>query len=106
MIGGNQLNENQIARLEGSLAGTTAGNVTYRQINLGGVKIVILFFNGYENDTTTNQTITFPIAYSDTPEIVVGNSTLPTLSASTTALTITAPDSTTVYTGFALIIGI
>ena len=67
MIGGNQLNENQIARLEGSLAGTTAGNVTYRQINLGGVKIVILFFNGYENDTTTNQSITFPIAYGDTP---------------------------------------
>ena len=67
MIGGNQLNENQIARLEGSLAGTTAGNVTYRQINLGGVKIVILFFNGYENDTTTNQSITFPIAYVNAP---------------------------------------
>jgi len=106
MIGGNQLNENQIARLEGSLAGTTAGNVTYRQINLGGVKIVILFFNGYENDTTTNQSITFPIAYVNAPTVVAGNSTLPALSASTTTLTITAPDATTTYTGTALIIGV
>jgi hypothetical protein len=103
--GGDQITEDMVPNTSGSLAGTTAGTVTYRQIDLGGVKVMVLYFNGYENDTTTNQTITFPIAYGDTPEIVVGNSTLPTLSASTTALTITAPDSTTVYTGFALIIG-
>ena len=103
--GGDQITEDMVPNTSGSLTGTTAGTVTYRQIDLGGVKVMVLYFNGYENDTTTNQTITFPIAYGDTPEIVVGNSTLPTLSASTTALTITAPDSTTVYTGFALIIG-
>lgn len=106
MIGGNQINENQIPRTEGSLAGETAGSVSYRQINLGGVKIVILYFDGYENDTTTNQSITFPIAFVNAPTVEVGNSTLPTLSASTTTLTITAPDATTVYSGTAVVIGI
>ena len=103
--GGNQINEDQIPKLEGSLSGETAGSVSYRQINLGGVKIVILYFDGYENDTTTNQTIDFPIAYDNAPTVVVGNSTLPALSASATALTITAPDATTTYTGTAVVIG-
>lgn len=106
MIGGNQINEDQIPRTEGSLAGETAGSVSYRQINLGGVKIVILYFDGYENDTTTNQSITFPIAFVNAPTVEVGNSTLPTLSASTTTLTITAPDATTVYSGTAVVIGV
>jgi len=105
MQGGNQISEDQIPVSSGSLSGETAGSVSYSEINLGGIKITMVYFNGYENDTTTNQDITFPIAYGNTPEIVVGNSTLPTLSASTTELTITAPDSTTAYTGFALIIG-
>ena len=105
MQGGNQISEDQIPVLNGSLAGETAGSVSYSEINLGGIKITMVYFNGYENDTTTNQSITFPIAYGNTPEIVIGNSTLPTLSASTTTLTITAPDTTTTYTGFALIIG-
>jgi hypothetical protein len=106
MQGGSQISEDQIPVLRDVISGETSGSAAYMEINLGGIKITMVYFNGYENDTTTNQTITFPIAYGNTPEIVVGNSTLPTLSASTTALTITAPDSTTVYTGFALIIGI
>ena len=105
MQGGNQISEDQIPVSSGSLSGETAGSVSYSETNLGGIKITMVYFNGYENDTTTNQDITFPIAYGNTPEIVVGNSTLPALSASTTELTITAPDSTTAYTGFALIIG-
>ena len=103
--GGEQISEDQIPRMEGSLAGTTAGSVSYRQINLGGVKVLVLYFNGYENDTTTSQSITFPIAYSNAPTVVVGGSTLPAMTASTTALTITAPDATTTYTGTALVIG-
>ena len=105
MQDGSQISEDQIPVLRDVISGETSGSAAYMEINLGGIKITMVYFNGYENDTTTNQTITFPIAYGNTPEIVVGNSTLPTLSASTTALTITAPDSTTVYTGFALIIG-
>ena len=90
----------------GSLSGTTAGSVSYSQFNLGGIKIFTAYFNGYENDTTTSQTITFPIAYTNAPVVVTGNSTLPSLSASTTTLTITAPDSTTTYTGTVLVIGV
>ena len=106
IVGGNQINESQIPLLAGSLAGTTAGSVSYSEINLGSIKITMAYFNGYENDTATNQSITFPIAYVNAPTVAVGNSTLPALSASATALTITAPAATTVYTGFALIIGI
>lgn len=105
MQGGNQISEDQIPVSSGSLSGETAGSVSYSETNLGGIKITMVYFNGYENDTTTNQDITFPIAYGNAPEIVIGNSTLPALSASTTELTITAPDATTTYTGFALIIG-
>ena len=103
--GGDQITEDMVPNTSGSLAGTTAGTVTYRQIDLGGVKVMVLYFNGYENDTTTNQSITFPIAYNNAPTVAVGNSTLPAFTTSTTALTITAPDATTVYTGFVLIIG-
>ncbi|MEM4056512.1 MAG: hypothetical protein QW578_05700, partial [Thermoplasmatales archaeon] len=54
----------------GSLTGTTAGTVSYSQFNLGGIKIFTAYFNGYENDTTTSQTITFPVSYTNTPVIV------------------------------------
>ena len=103
---GNQIASDQLANYSGSLAGTTAGSVAYSQINIGGLKVMILYFNGYENDTTTNQSITFPIAFVNAPTVEVGNSTLPTLSASTTTLTITAPDATTVYSGTAVVIGV
>ena len=103
--GGDQITEDMVPNTSGSLAGTTAGTVTYRQIDLGGVKVMILYFNGYENDTTTNQTITFPIAYANAPTVAVGHSTLPAFTTSTTVLTITAPDATTTYTGTALVAG-
>ena len=103
--GGDQITEDMVPNTSGSLAGTTAGTVTYRQIDLGGVKVMVLYFNGYENDTTTNQSITFPIAYNNAPTVAVGNSTLPAFTTSTTVLTITAPDATTTYTGTALVAG-
>ena len=103
--GGNQIAPDQIANYAASLAGETAGSASYSQINIGGLKLTVVFFNGYENDTTTNQSFDFPIAYANDPVIITGNSTLPALSASTTALTITAPDATTTYTGYAVIAG-
>jgi hypothetical protein len=106
VIGGNQLAESQISSQSGSLAGTTAGSVSYKETNLGGVKTFIAYFNGYENDTTTNQTITFPIAYTNAPVVIIGNSTVPTLTASTTGLTITAPNATTTYTGTVTVMGV
>ena len=87
-----------------STAGTTAGTVNMYMPQQGDGKTVILTFNGYENDTTTNQTINFPVAFSVAP-LVVGNNTGLTLTASTTGITITAPDVTTTYSGTAAIMG-
>ena len=87
-----------------SLAGTTAGTVEYAQTG-GTIKKFVGVASGYENDTTTNQTITFPIAFVNTP-IVSANNTGLTISASTTTLTITAPDVTTTYSGIVVVEGI
>lgn len=103
--GGNQISEDQIPVEHNELAGAIAGQVDYWQINLGGIKIFVMYFDDYENDTTNNQSITFPIAYQNTPTLVLGNSTLPSMSATATVLTITSPDSTTLYNGTAFVIG-
>ena len=89
----------------GSLSGTTAGTVTYFEPFAGSAyKKVVLYFNGYENDTTTNQTITYPTAFATVAAVTFNNTGL-TLSTSTTTLTITAPDSTTTYTGLVIMEG-
>lgn len=105
IIGGNQISPSQVFNFTGSISGATAGTVSYEMMQLGSIKIMVLFFNGYENDTTTNDTITFPIPFTNAPVGIVGNSTLPALSASATVLTITSPDATTTYTGTATVIG-
>ncbi|MHB8563472.1 MAG: Vgb family protein, partial [Acidiferrobacteraceae bacterium] len=87
----------------GLLAGTTAGSVLYFQENQGINKFVA-YFNGYENDTTTNQTITFTIPFNFTPIITQNTSGL-TVSVTSTVLTITAPDVTTLYSGYVIIEG-
>lgn len=105
VIGGNQISPSQVSNLSGSISGATAGTVTYQQMQLGTIKVMVLYFNGYENDTTTNDTITFPIAHANAPTVIPGGSTLPSMTASATVLTITSPDSTTTYTGTATVIG-
>jgi hypothetical protein len=40
---GNQIASDQLANYSGSLAGTTAGSVAYSQINIGGLKVMILY---------------------------------------------------------------
>lgn len=87
-----------------SLAGTTAGTIEYAQTG-GTIKRFVGVASGYENDTTTNQTITFPVAFANTP-IVSANNTGLTVSATTTTLTITAPDVTTTYSGTIVVEGI
>ena len=88
-----------------TLAGTTAGNIYWAQPEQGTRKVFIAVFDAYENDTKTNQTITFPTAYTYTPTVST-NSTGLTISASTTELTITSPDSTTTYSGVVEVVGI
>ena len=88
-----------------SLAGTTAGTIDWAQPERGTRKVFIAVANGYENDTTTDQTITFPVAFANTPAVSV-NTTGLTVTVTTTELSITAPDSTTTYSGVIEVIGI
>ncbi len=88
-----------------SLAGTTAGTLYYVEpFTLGNYKKVIVNVSGYENDTTTNQSITYPTAFA-TVAAVTSNTSGLTVSTTITTLTITAPDSTTVYNGVITIEG-
>ena len=92
-------------QLSNSTAGTTAGTVDmllseWRPL----AKKAIITFSGYENDTTTDQTIDFPAPFSSYV-VITGNSTGLTISASTTGITITAPDSTTTYSGIVIVEG-
>jgi len=53
-----------------SSAGTTAGTIYWNQPQVGvGYKKVVIVLDGYENATTTAQTITFPVAFTYTPAI-------------------------------------
>jgi len=90
---------------QSTLNGTTAGSITYFMPFQGNsYKKFIAYVNGYENDTTTSQSITFPTAFLTVAGITF-NSTGLTLSTSLTALTISAPNSTTTYTGMIIIEG-
>jgi len=70
-------------------------------------------FSGYENDTTTNQTIPYPsngaphnnqLTFVSTP-VISGNNTGLTITPSTTGITITSPNSTTTYSGIVIVEG-
>jgi flagellar capping protein FliD len=93
--------------VEKTLTGTTAGTITdYQKISIEGSIISDLCnVAGYENDTTTNQTITFNKAYT-TFNGIVANTTGLTITVSLTGITIKAPDTTTVYNGIILIQGV
>ncbi len=87
-----------------SLTGTTAGTVEYVMPEQGTYKKFVAYANGYENDTTTAQSITFPVAFANVPVVTTNTSGL-TVSVTTTTLTITAPDVTTTYTGYVIVEG-
>jgi len=89
---------------QSTLSGTTAGSVVYSMPFQGtSYKKFIAYANGYENNTTTSQSITFPVAFSTVAGITY-NSTGLTLTNSLTALTITGGN-TTAYTGMIIIEG-
>ena len=88
-----------------TLTGTTSGSVEHTMPMNGYYKKFVAYASGYVNNTTTNQTITFPTAFTNTPVVTTNSSGL-TLSASTTTLTITAPNTTTAYSGLIIVEGI
>ena len=88
-----------------TLSGTTAGTVVWSQPFQGvSFKKFVGYSSGYENNTASNQTITFTTAFTN-PPVIVANTTGLTLSVSTTALTITAPNNTNTFSGNIIIEG-
>jgi len=91
--------------LNSTTNGTTAGTVTMNNTNYSpNYKKYVITFSGYENDTTTNQTISFPLPFSSYA-LISGNNTGLTISTTTSGITITAPNSTTTYSGIVIIEG-
>lgn len=88
-----------------SVAAPTSGTVQYSQPFAGAAyKEATFYCAAYENDTTSAQTIAFPTAFT-TPPIVSRNTSGLTVKADTTSLTLTAPDTTTPYTGWITVEG-
>jgi len=84
--------------------GTTAGTVTMNAVSYKlNYKKYVITFNGYENDTTTDQVINFPLPFNSA--IIITNNTGLTINLSTTVISITSPNSTTTYSGFVIVEG-
>jgi hypothetical protein len=108
----------QIPAISGTTAGTVQPTVLEYSVNASGLlssvyKKMMFIFNGYENNTTTNQTIPYPsngaphnnqLTFTATPVITANNTGL-TITASTTGITITSPNSTTTYSGIVIVEG-
>ena len=87
------------------VTGASAGSFTWVMPDQGsGKKTVLVYFDGYENDTTTAQTVTYPTAFTHTPAID-NSAGVAGLSTDTTQLTIN-PDNTTKYTGWVKVWGL
>ena len=73
---------------QNTLTGTTAGSIVWSQPMQGSaLKLVVLYANGYENTTTTAQSITFTKAFTNTPAVIV-NTTGMSITVSTTGVTL------------------
>lgn len=88
-----------------TLNGTTAGNIKYNEPQEGsGWKVFVAHAAAYENNSAVNQTISYPLAFTNTPTIIANDTSL-SISTSTSVLTITAPNNTTTFTGNILVEG-
>ena len=87
------------------VTGASAGSFTWVMPDQGSAKkTVLVYFNGYENDTSTAQKVTYPTAFTKTPAID-NSAGVAGLSTDTTQLTIN-PDNTTKYTGWVKVWGL
>lgn len=87
-----------------SIAGTTAGTIYWVMPFQGsGYKKAIVFLDAYENDTATAQTITYPTAFVQVPN-VTNPGAVPGVSTTATTLSID-PDTTDAYTGWIVVEG-
>ena len=100
-----EINSEYLMAPQHTYNGTTAG--TWSDLLVSNTSYnhkEILYFNGYENDTATNQSSNFVIAFT-TVNGIVANTTGLTITASLTGITITAPDNTTTYSGIVIVEG-
>ena len=90
---------------QSSTSGPTAGTVTMLLVNNSSYyKKYVIIFSGYENATTTNQTINYPLPFRNYAVITANNTGL-TVSTTTTGITITSPNSTSTYSGIVIVEG-
>jgi len=90
---------------QSSTNGTTAGTVSMDAVEYRiEYKKYVITFSGYENDTATNQTISYPLPFS-TSAVISANNTGLTISTTTSGITITSPNSTTTYSGIVIVEG-
>jgi len=89
---------------QNTLTGTTAGSIIWSQPLQGSaLKLVVLYASGYENTTTTAQSITFTTAFTNTPATLV-NTTGMSITVSATGVTLPA-SMTAAATGWIIIAG-
>jgi hypothetical protein len=89
---------------QNTLTGTSAGSIIWSQPLQGSaLKLVILYASGYENTTTTAQSITFTTAFKNTPATLV-NTTGMSITVSATGVTLPA-SMTAAATGWIIIAG-
>ena len=95
----------RLATPQTTITGTTAGSAIASMPEQGSsYKKVIVYLDGYENDSTTAQTYTFPTAFANTPVVSTNSASVPGVTVSTTELSL-APDTTTAYTGWIIVEG-
>lgn len=88
-----------------TVTGTSAGSfVASEPVQETTYKKVVVWLDGYENDTTTGQSYTFPMEFTETPAVTTNSASVPGVTVSTTTLSL-APDTTTKYTGWIVVEG-
>jgi hypothetical protein len=89
-----------------TLAGTTSGTIYYSEPFRGdGYKKVIMYFDGYENTTSTAQEITFPTPFTFTP-YTVENGTGMTVTITGSSITFPASMSAVATDAYIILEGI
>ena len=88
-----------------NLTGSTAGSIVWSMPFQGpGYKKLLAYLDGYENDTTTAQAISYPTAFTEVPVISTNSASVPGVTTTATELSID-PNTTTAYTGWVIVEG-
>lgn len=88
-----------------SISGITGGYVYYEQPQVGVYKKFVAYFDKYVNNSSTNQTIDFQVAFKNSAGISFNNVGL-VISASLTGITIFSAENTNQYSGLLIVEGI